>query len=94
MISIVPTAQAAVDAQAFGKVVDPIINNIVNPVVELMFAVALVAFVYGVLQLVWGDEGKRDDAKRAIWMGVIGMFIMVSAWGIIYVIANTVNQIK
>ncbi len=90
----VPTAQAAVDAQAFGNVLNPIIDHVVNPVVMLMFAIALVAFVYGVLQLVWGDDSKRDDAKRAIWMGVIGMFIMVSAWGIIHLVANTVNQIR
>ncbi len=92
-MNIVPTAFAAVDANAFGNVLNPIISNIIQPVVGLMFAVAIVVFAYGVFQPVWGGEEARKAGKLSMLGGIIGMFIMMSAWGIIYVIANTVTEL-
>ncbi len=94
-MSSVSSFLAAVDATAFGNAIDPVINNIVNPVVGLLFAVALVVFTYSVLQLVWGSaEGDaRARAKMSMLYGIIGMFIMLSAWGIVYLVANTVKTL-
>lgn len=89
----IPVAYAKVDMTAFGNIINPVISYAVYPVVALMFAVATVVFVFGVLQLVLhgGDEEARERGKSNILYGVIGMFIMVSAWGIVYVISNTVR---
>ncbi len=88
-------AYAAVDSAAFGKAIDPIIKNIVNPLVGLMFAVAVVVFAYGIFQVIWNNEDgdARTRGKVSMWSGLLGMFIMVSAWGIIYLIANTVKTL-
>lgn len=93
MIPFVSKVYAAVDGDAFGKVLNPIISNIVNPVIELMFAVAVVVFTYGVFQMIWNktDADAHTKGRNSMWGGVIGMFIMLSAWGIIYLIANTVK---
>ena len=91
---IIPTAHAAVDMTAFGNVVKPIISGIVYPVVELLFGIAVVVFVYGVLKMVirGDDEEARSSGKNSILWGTVGMFIMVSAWGIIYLISNTMKS--
>ena len=93
VFELIPTAHAAVDMTAFGSAVNPILKGIVYPVVELMFGVALLVFVYGVLRMVLNgsDEEARSSGKLSILWGSIGMFIMVSAWGIIYLISNTVG---
>jgi large-conductance mechanosensitive channel len=85
-------AYAAVDATAFGNIVNPIIKNIVYPVIGIVFGLAVLLFVYGVLQMVfWGEDAKaRENGKNTIIWGSIGMAIMVSAWGIIYFVSNTV----
>ncbi|MDE1975074.1 MAG: hypothetical protein KGI49_00990 [Patescibacteria group bacterium] len=85
---------ATIDAATFGKVLDPIITNVVNPIVELMFAVALLAFAYGVLQVVMNsaDSEAHAKGKASIFWGIVGMFIMFSALGIIHIIAGTVGQ--
>lgn len=95
MSSLFKVAHADISADAFGRAVNPIIDNIVNPVITLMFAVAVVVFVYGVFQVVWGEPGgeSHDRGKKSMWGGIIGMFIMLSAWGIINLVANTINQI-
>ncbi|MDQ2933337.1 MAG: hypothetical protein M3Q80_03060 [bacterium] len=90
---LIHTAQAKVDAEVFGKVLDPIITHIVTPVVMLIFSVAIVVFVYGVLQVVWGGEEAREKGKKSMMGGIIGMFIMLSAWGIIWLVANTIDAL-
>jgi len=88
-------ALAATDATGFGTVINPIITNVVNPVVSLMFAVALIVFAFGVFQMVLNgnDADARAKGKASVIGGLIGMFIMVSAWGIIYLISNTIKTI-
>ena len=84
---------AAVDPTVFGNVVNPIISNIVYPAITLLFGLAVITFVYGVLQMVikGGDEEARKKGKMMMGYGILGLFIMVSAWGIIYLISNTVK---
>jgi len=90
----IPYAHAAVDMTAFGNVLNPIISNVVYPLIALLFGVAVIVFVWGVLQLVLGgaDGEKRETGKATIIYGSLGLFIMVSAWGIIYLIANTIKS--
>lgn len=89
----IPFAEAAVDMTAFGNIVNPIVNNIVYPIIGLMFGVATLYFVYGILQIVLhgDDQAARDTGKSTMIYGTIGMFIMVSAWGIIYLVSNTIK---
>jgi uncharacterized membrane protein YdcZ (DUF606 family) len=86
---------AAVDPEIFGRVIDPIISNIVNPLIGLIFAIAILVFVYGILEMIAnaGDPGGREKGRWHIFGGLIGMFIMFSAWGIIYLISNTIKDI-
>ena len=89
-------AQAAVDMTAFGNLVNPLINIIVYPIVQLMFGLAVLYFVWGALQFVLhgSDEGAREKGKSTMLWGSVGIFIMVSAWGIIYLVSNTVKDLS
>lgn len=92
------TANAASPATnaALTSVVSPIITHVVNPVLTLAFAVAAAVFVFGVLKLVFhGTEADaHTEGRWAILGGLIGMFLMTCAWGIIYLITNTVNEFR
>jgi len=58
---------------------------ILNPAIELMFAVAFVYFLYGIIRFLSLEvtDKARDDAKRSILWGLVGMLIMFSVYGII-----------
>jgi len=64
---------------------------ILNPLIVLGFAIALLYFFYGVFTFVLnaGDEKGRELGKRSIVWGLVGMFIMVSVFGIVRVILKT-----
>jgi uncharacterized membrane protein len=93
---VVNTVEAASTADAFGKAIAPILVHIINPIVMFMLALALVVFVFGILEMLskGADAEAHSKGKTHMVAGVVGMFIMISAWGIINIIANTVGQFK
>ena len=64
---------------------------IVNPLIYLLFGVALIVFLWGVVQYLVSNDSEegRTTGKRHILWGVVGMFIMASAFGILHIIVNT-----
>lgn len=62
-----------------------------NQVVFLLFALAMVAFIWGVIQFYLNPENeeKRKKGKSFIIGGLIALFVMVSVWGIVKVFTTT-----
>ncbi len=83
------------DSAAFGRVLGPIMSNVVNPIVTLMFMIGLIVFSYGVFEMIWkgGDAEARTKGRNHMLGGLVGMLIMLSAWGLIHLVANTVKAI-
>ncbi len=74
-----------------------LLNNIwtyvVEPAMMVLFAAGMVVFMYGLVQFLWqlkDGHGHDEGVKHMLW-GVVGMFIMVSVWGIIALIINTIG---
>ncbi len=70
-----------------------IIEFIINPIIVLMFAAAVLVFLYGVFEYVKdsGSEDARSTGQRHILSGVFGLFIMISVFGIVQLILRTVG---
>ncbi len=67
---------------------------IINPMLLLMFAVGTLVFVYGVVEFMWGlsqDTDRKETGKQHMLWGLIGLFIMISAWSILKIIAASVG---
>lgn len=62
---------------------------ILNPIITLAFAVALVYFIYGVIMFVNAEGKDKSKAKDAVTWGLVGMFIMVSVYGILNLVLAT-----
>ena len=77
-------------AAAASKINDIITNMIglVGKVALLVWMIALVVFGWGIVRLIAaaGNQEEIKKAKGIIWWGVIGMFVLASIVGIIYVL--------
>ena len=75
-------------------------NEIVNPLIKLFFAIAIIYFLYGMLEFILNqsNDEKKTDGKSHMFWGVVGIAIMLGVWGIISMIVNTIpgvsNNIK
>ncbi len=64
---------------------------ILNPIIVLMFVVALLTFFWGLVEFIRsaGSEDGRETGKRNMMWGIIGMVIMVGVYGIIRITLST-----
>ena len=64
---------------------------ILYPLITLMLTVALIVFLWGGFQFIAnaGNSGKREEGRRHIMWGIIGMLIMLSAYAILTIAAGT-----
>ena len=67
------------------------IGNIVNRVIPIMFAIALLGFFYGIVMYIFGAEDNKDKAKKTMIWGVIALFVMGSVWGLVRFIGDAVG---
>lgn len=85
---LIPVAYADVNT-----LVQKVNKVILNPLIVLMFAVALMYFLYGVFEFISNTEDieKRATGKVHMFWGVVGMFIMMAVFTIMSIITNTLG---
>lgn len=85
---IIQVAEASI-----GTLMKSINRVILNPLIIFLFALAVVYFMYGVARYLIspGNEEVRQSSKTHMFWGIIGMFIMVSVFGILNIIMNTLG---
>ena len=68
-----------------------IVNNILNPIIELLVAAAFVVFVWGVVDFIRGadDSEKRSTGQQHMIWGIVGLIIIFGANAIINIIKAT-----
>ena len=83
---------------ALNHLLGKVVVQIINPVILLLAAAAFVAFLWGAFEFVAhaGNVTKREEGKKAIFWGLIGLVIIFGAYGIINVALGTfgINQIS
>lgn len=68
-----------------------VVTQIVNPIILLLAAGAFVLFLWGVFEFIRnaGDGKLREEGRRAIFWGLIGLVIIFGAYGIINLALGT-----
>ena len=67
-----------------------VINKILATVIPVLITLAVVYFIWGVIQYTIGtDEEAKKKARSKIIQGLIGLFVIVAFWGIIRLVTNT-----
>ncbi|HBB49756.1 TPA: hypothetical protein DEQ22_02955 [Candidatus Nomurabacteria bacterium] len=66
---------------------------IINPLILLLFALAVVYFLYGVFEFLLNqqNEEKKTTGKSHMLWGVVGITIMLGVWTILNMIISTFN---
>ncbi len=59
----------------------------------VLLTAGMFLFMYGLVTFLWNLKeggGHSEGVNHMLW-GVVGMFIMVSVWGIISLLVNTIG---
>ena len=85
-VSVLPLFAFAQDA---GSILDTI-GVILNTLIPILITLGVIYFMWGVIQYTTGksDDAKKEGRDRMIF-GIIGLFVIVSVWGLVGVLGNT-----
>ena len=85
------TAYAADAASIIGNIK----IQIVNPILAVMFGLAFVMFLYGMLEFIQGGANEKsvETGKKHMIYGILGLVIMIGANGIVEMITKTISSL-
>jgi len=81
-------------AQFIGSGSTGIIGVLNTVVVPTIFALSFAVFVWGVVSYFFihgGEEGKREEGRKFIFWGIIGMVVLFSVWGFVNIMLSTLG---
>lgn len=75
----------------FAELIDKIVFTVIDPLLFLVSALALLYFILGVTKYIYhsGDAEKRSEGYQMMIYGIIALFVMVSVWALVGVLSNT-----
>jgi hypothetical protein len=84
-------ALASGHVEAAQGVLSKIEGAILFPLMSLMVAVAFFMFLWGAYEYVLNaeDESGRETGRRHMLYGIIGLLVIISAYGILKIAAGT-----
>jgi putative cell wall-binding protein len=93
LLAIIAIPVLAATPSNFSELVDSVfISGILQPIVPFLIGLGVVVFIYGVLILMFSEGGeKKEDGKKYMLWGIIGIFVMVSVWGLVNILKDTFN---
>jgi len=84
------TGGQATDISSVNELVQEISQEILNPIIQFMFILAVVFFLWGVAEYIQGAESPdaRKKGVSHIIYGLVGIFIMMTVYGLMQIMAN------
>lgn len=67
------------------------INKVFAPFIPVLVILGLIVFIWGVIKYMTADEDtkKRQEGTRFMIWGIVGLFVMVSVWGLVNILTGT-----
>ena|SRR3989344_1589395 len=59
------------------------IGNIVNILIPIVFALAVLFFFWGLAMYIFGADHDKEKAKKTMVWGVVALFVMAAVWGLV-----------
>jgi len=92
MAAFAPAFAFAQTNQGLQGILTTNIQPLLNAIVPILITIGVIYFIWGIVQYVIADDEKAKDAgKNRMIYGLIGLFVIVTFWGLITVISNTLG---
>jgi uncharacterized membrane protein YidH (DUF202 family) len=80
-------------SSSFSGFIGNVDRMIINPLIGLLFALAVVYFLYGIFEFLSNQENeeKKTTGKSHMIWGIIGITIMMGVWTILGIVLNTLG---
>lgn len=71
------------------------ISATIYPIIQLLIVLATVVFLWGIIRYIAsaGNEEKLKEGKNLIVYGIVGLFVIISVWGLVKLLASSFGVI-
>lgn len=86
-----PFFASAVTTPTDFKTLTELFTDIIGLLIPLMVAVSLLVFLFGLAKFIFrvaGDEKEIEKGRYLMIYGIIGLFVMISIWGILSLLVS------
>ena len=92
-ITALPVFAVSEKSTDFKELVNNVfIGGLLKPIIPLLIGLGVVVFIYGVLVTMLSEGGeKKEEGKQFMIWGIIGIFVMVSVWGLVNIVGGLFN---
>jgi hypothetical protein len=67
-------------------------NKILDAIIPIFIAFAVVYLIYAIVRFVIAtDEEGRAKGKSMVGWGILGLFLILSIWGLVNILVNTLD---
>jgi peptidoglycan biosynthesis protein MviN/MurJ (putative lipid II flippase) len=89
-LPVIAFAQTVKDTGGFFNILQTV-QNLLTAALPVLIALALLFFFWALAMFLMnsGDEAARATARQQMIWGIIVLFILVSVWGLVNLLANT-----
>ncbi len=86
----------ALPSVAYAQTIENLIISVgiwVEWIIPIVVGLSLLYFLWGVANFIRksGDSGAREDAKQQMLWGIVALFVMVSVWGLVAFLQNSLG---
>ncbi len=78
------------------SIIGALISNIVQPLIKLMFIVAILVFIWGVVEMIMNassEDARKKGQTHMIW-GLVGLVVMFGVYGILNLLVDTLRGLS
>jgi len=72
----------------FCSVVDFFLG-LMGATIPILISISVIVFVWGVFRYVIAEGEDKQKSRDVMLYGIIGLFVMVSVWGLVTIVKNT-----
>ncbi len=91
LVGLITAPSVAYGISSLNDLVNFVTDSILMSVIKLIGALALLFFLWGVMKFIRDADNaaKREEGRQFIIWGIIGLFVMVSVFGLVRILENT-----
>ncbi len=75
--------------KSFSDLAYTVVYCFFNTAVEIILALSVVVFLWGIFRFLSSEE-KKEEGKQFMFWSIIGIFVMVSLWGLVSILKSTI----
>lgn len=68
-----------------------VVGCILTRTVYFIIGISVIVFLWGIFKFITAEGDNKQGGRELMFWGIIGLFVMVSVWGLVAVLQSTFN---